>query len=94
MDRRQVQALRSSGQKLVWLWKNLSLANVSKCHGDSPQELWQTRMRKHRCTAAPVTQGHLVFLADVPNGHRRNLDTWALKTKWSGSGVSTAQPWG
>lgn len=34
------QALRSSGQKLEWLWKNLSLVDVSKCHGDLSQELW------------------------------------------------------
>lgn len=60
------QALLSSGQKLLWLWKNLSVANVSKCHGDSPQELWQGWMRERRCAVASVTRSHLVFLADVP----------------------------
>lgn len=34
-------ALPSSGQKFVWLWKNLSLVNISKRHGDAPQELCQ-----------------------------------------------------
>lgn len=29
---------------------------------------------------------HLVFLADVPNGHKRILDTWAINgvTLWGG----------